>query len=192
VNSRKSLRESADPKDQGSAPAGGKPQGCRSLLPLGWQASSHLEDWPLPLGANGAGSGSLTPALRDRGFACQSFASRIAPSHVWSATCRMTNYRVSSFQLTGSARLLLAHPGLRLYLTLAVDFGCKTVPGVSGVRRRRPICAEAGRELLAAAKDKVLATKTATTARVPTPGIPIPPPARMSFCRPNDRDHRRG
>ena len=29
---------------------------------------------------------------------------------------------------------------LRLYLTLAVDFGCKTVPGVSGIRRRRPIC----------------------------------------------------
>ena len=35
----------------------------------------------------------------------------------------------------------------RLYLCFAADFGCKTVPGVSGVRRRRPICAEAGREL---------------------------------------------
>ena len=34
-----------------------------------------------------------------------------------------------------------------LYLCFAADFGCKTVPGVSGVRRRRPICAEAGRQL---------------------------------------------
>jgi hypothetical protein len=59
-------------------------------LHLGCQASSSRkagEDWPLSLRANGAVSGSLAPALRDRGFASQSFASRIAPSQVWSATC---------------------------------------------------------------------------------------------------------
>jgi len=35
-------------------------------------------------------------------------AGLIAPSHARSATCRMSNYRVSSFQLTRSARLPLA------------------------------------------------------------------------------------
>jgi hypothetical protein len=33
---------------------------------------------------------------------------------------------------------------LLLYLPFAADFGCKTVSGVSGVRRRRPICAFPG------------------------------------------------
>ena len=38
------------------------------------------------------------------------FAGRITPPHARSATCRMGNYRISSFQLTRSARLFLAHP----------------------------------------------------------------------------------
>ena len=33
----------------------------------------------------------------------------IASSHLWSAACCMGNYRVSSFQLTRSARLSLAY-----------------------------------------------------------------------------------
>ena len=49
------------------------------------------------------------------------FAGRITPSHARSATCRMGNYRVSSFQLTRSARLFLAHPreGRRGYVPRA-------------------------------------------------------------------------
>jgi hypothetical protein len=85
----------------------GKSRGCsRSLLHHGRQASSTSGDWPLSLRANGPIGFTCVTA---RGFAFQGFGGGITPTSAWSAICRMSNYRVSSFQLTRSARLVLAH-----------------------------------------------------------------------------------
>jgi hypothetical protein len=66
-----------------------RPSGIPFLLPRRVCVPAPLlhpagEDWPLSLRANGVVPGSLAPASRNRGFASLSFASRIAPSHVWS------------------------------------------------------------------------------------------------------------
>ena len=83
-------------------------RGCvRSLLHHGYQASSHLEDWPPSLRANEAESGSLS--LRLAGSPSRASAAELLPPPPRSATCRMSNDRVSYFQLTRSHRLILAH-----------------------------------------------------------------------------------
>lgn len=66
----------------------------------------HPADWPLP-SRNEAETGLL--ALRLAGWSFEASPKRIAPLHARLTTCRMGNYMVSSFHLTRSARLVLAH-----------------------------------------------------------------------------------
>jgi hypothetical protein len=71
-----------------------------------WTPPNYPEDWPLPW-CNEAETGLL--ALRLTGSPFKASSKRITPFHARLATCRMGNYMMSSFQLTRSTRLGLAH-----------------------------------------------------------------------------------